>query len=136
MLTSDVSPKYGVQVVGVTDLSAGRYQEGHAADAVKAMRACNPGSKKIVVAHQPNHHRSITKALEEVHDEDEYLLLSGHVQGGQIWPAKYLVALFNDFFAGFYRRGNLQVYVSRGTGQWGPRLRLMARAEIVRIDIV
>ena len=37
------------------------------------------------------------------------------------------------FVAGHYRRGDAQLYVSRGTGFWGPPMRLRAPAEIGEI---
>ena len=132
-----LSDEFGANVIGIVDLSADRFAGGYRAEPEKAVAACGEKdaaitkAKKIVLAHQPNHHSDITRAV----GDDDYLLLSGHVHGGQIWPAKYLVALFNDFFAGFYTRGRLQVYVGRGTGQWGPRLRLSARAEIAQINV-
>jgi predicted MPP superfamily phosphohydrolase len=63
------------------------------------------------------------------------LQLSGHTHGGQIWPFRYLVRLSTPFVAGYYRRGEAQLYVSRGTGFWGPVMRLFAPAEIVEIAI-
>lgn len=63
------------------------------------------------------------------------LQLSGHTHGGQIWPFRYLVRLSTPFVAGYYRRGVSQLYVSRGTGFWGPALRLFAPAEIVEVTI-
>jgi hypothetical protein len=58
------------------------------------------------------------------------LQLSGHTHGGQIWPFGYLVRMAVPFVAGLYRRGTSQLYVSRGTGFWGPPIRLFAPAEI------
>ena len=61
------------------------------------------------------------------------LVLSGHTHGGQIWPFKYLVRLAVTFVAGQYRRGDAQLFVSRGTGYWGPPMRLAAPSEITEI---
>jgi predicted MPP superfamily phosphohydrolase len=40
------------------------------------------------------------------------------------------------FTAGLYRMQHLWVYVSRGTGYWGPPLRLFAPSEITRLRFV
>jgi uncharacterized protein len=40
------------------------------------------------------------------------------------------VALAQPYLAGLYRRGDSQLYVSRGTGFWGPPMRVFAPAEI------
>jgi predicted MPP superfamily phosphohydrolase len=61
------------------------------------------------------------------------LQLSGHTHGGQIWPFGLLVRLVIPTVAGRYAKGSAQLYVSRGTGFWGPPMRLFAPAEITEI---
>jgi len=61
------------------------------------------------------------------------LQLSGHTHGGQIWPFGYIVRLAMPWVAGPYREGASQIYVSRGTGFWGPPMRLFAPAEITEL---
>jgi len=61
------------------------------------------------------------------------LQLSGHTHGGQIWPFGFLVRLVIPFVAGRYHRKGAELYVSRGTGFWGPPMRLRAPAEITEI---
>jgi predicted MPP superfamily phosphohydrolase len=63
------------------------------------------------------------------------LQISGHTHGGQIWPFEYFVRLAIPFVAGLYQRGDAQLYVSRGTGFWGPPMRLFAPAEITAITL-
>ena len=63
------------------------------------------------------------------------LMLSGHTHGGQIWPFGYLVRLAVPFVAGRYRRGDSELYVSSGTGFWGPPMRLFAPAELTEITL-
>ena len=63
------------------------------------------------------------------------LQLSGHTHGGQIWPFAWFVRLATPYVAGRYRDGRAQLYVSRGTGFWGPPLRLFAPAEITEITL-
>jgi predicted MPP superfamily phosphohydrolase len=48
--------------------------------------------------------------------------LSGHTHGGQIYPFKYITRISFPMVAGLYplKNGSL-LYVSRGTGTWGPR---------------
>ena len=61
------------------------------------------------------------------------LQLSGHTHGGQIWPFNYLVRLAVPWVAGLHRVGASLLYVSRGTGFWGPPMRLFAPAEITEL---
>ncbi len=65
------------------------------------------------------------------------LQLSGHTHGGQIFPFNFIAGLAYPYLRGLYqheedgRRG--QVFVSRGTGYWGPPMRLGNPPEIARI---
>ena len=56
--------------------------------------------------------------------------------GGQIWPWHAAVMLQQGgLLAGRYTFGGTQLYVSRGTGHWGPAVRIGAPAEISRITL-
>ncbi len=63
------------------------------------------------------------------------LTLSGHTHGGQIWPFSWLVALVQPYIAGLHRLGDAQLYVSRGTGFWGPPMRVFAPPEITLLRL-
>jgi len=64
------------------------------------------------------------------------LQLSGHTHKGQIFPFNYPVRLRYRYIAGLYDLGQgSKVYTSRGTGTWGPPLRLLAPAEVTIITI-
>lgn len=65
------------------------------------------------------------------------LQLSGHVHGGQIFPFNYLVRLKHPIPCGITRvHGSSYIHISRGTGTWGPPMRLFARPEITVIDLI
>lgn len=84
----------------------------------------------IVLAHQP----VMIEALEPYRPD---LVLSGHTHGGQIFPFSYLVKLAQPYLAGLFRHSaDTQIYVSRGTGFWGPPIRVLAPSEISRLEIV
>ena len=61
------------------------------------------------------------------------LMLSGHTHEGQIWPFNYLVRLAFKLVRGRYEVNGMTAIVGRGTGTWGPRMRLWKRSEILRI---
>lgn len=65
------------------------------------------------------------------------LQLSGHVHRGQIFPFSILTQLYYPVHAGFASldRGS-RLYVSRGTGTWGPPIRFLAPPEVTVIDLV
>ena len=115
------------ELAGVDDHRSG-YETFGGEDLGKAL-ADLPGDRAVVLlAHDPS---TFKKACRMGVD----LQLSGHTHGGQIWPFEYFVRLAVPFVAGLYRRGDAQVYVSRGTGFWGPPMRLWAPAEITEIRI-
>ena len=59
------------------------------------------------------------------------LQLSGHTHAGQFFPWTFVIHLVHGpHAAGLSRRGRLWVYVSAGTGTWGPPVRLGTRPEL------
>lgn len=65
------------------------------------------------------------------------LQLSGHTHRGQIFPFKYLVKLQYPMLDGLYPLGkNSALYTSRGTGTWGPPMRVFSPPEITVFTIV
>lgn len=65
------------------------------------------------------------------------LQLSGHVHKGQIFPFNFLTWLSFPVRAGLTELKNGgHLYVSRGTGVWGPPIRFLAPPEITIIDLL
>lgn len=65
------------------------------------------------------------------------LQLSGHTHKGQIFPFNFLSKLYYPRNAGFFNEDNgSRLYVSRGTGTWGPPIRFLSPPEITVISIV
>jgi predicted MPP superfamily phosphohydrolase len=119
-----------VVVAGVTDFSAGYFVPSHRSDPAAALiGAPIDAGVRLLLAHQP---RSAFAAAPAGY----HLQLSGHTHGGQIFPWKYLVRLQQPFTAGLHRVGSLWVYISRGTGYWGPPKRLGAPSEITYVRLV
>ncbi len=112
---------------GIDDWTAARYP-GHGADLPKALAGRDTRRASVLLAHQP-------KAVHQAALMGVDLQISGHTHGGQIWPFGYLVKLQQPYLAGLSRAGDTQIYVSRGTGYWGPPMRLGAPAEITRITL-
>jgi predicted MPP superfamily phosphohydrolase len=64
------------------------------------------------------------------------LQMSGHTHGGQIFPFSAVTGLIYKYARGLYDlpKGS-KIYVSRGSGTWGPPLRLGARPEVTIFEI-
>lgn len=117
-------------LAGVTDYSAHLFSEAHRSDPHAAVAGAPADvAVKLLLAHQP---RSAARAAEAGFD----LQLSGHTHGGQFLPWNLFVPLQQPFVAGLKRWQALWVYTSRGTGYWGPPLRLGAPAEITHLRLV
>jgi len=116
-------------LAGVDDPSAVHYGGLPSRDAIaRALSGRDPARELILLAHQP---RSVL-------DAEPFgvgLQLSGHTHGGQLWPFGLLVALQQPFVAGLHRHRSAQIYVSRGTGYWGPPMRLAEPSEITHVRL-
>ncbi|GLC93688.1 ser/threonine protein phosphatase [Cupriavidus sp. TA19] len=117
-------------LAGVTDYSAGRFHESHRSDPHRAIAgAPAQAGVRVLLAHQP---RTAVAAAEAGFD----LQLSGHTHGGQFWPWNLFVPMQQPYTAGLVRHGAMWIYVSRGTGYWGPPKRFGAPSEITRLRLV
>lgn len=101
----------------------------HQGDDVQATFANAPEHlPRLLLAHHP-------ETFQQASQNDVDLQLSGHTHDGQMWPFRYLVHLQTHFTAGLYQRGAHHLYVSRGTGFWGPPLRVGAPSEITLLTL-
>ncbi|HTK64848.1 MAG TPA: metallophosphoesterase [Pseudonocardia sp.] len=83
----------------------------------------------VLLAHQPSQ-------VPQAEAAGVDLQISGHTHGGQIWPFHYLVLTEQPALAGLSRHGErTQLYTSRGTGFWGPPLRIFAPSEITLLTL-
>ena len=122
----------GFDLAGVHDLSGGRFEVSGGrfdSDLPAALAGRDPQREVVLLAHQP-------KSVAEAARLGVGLQLSGHTHGGQLWPFGLLVQLQQPFIAGLHQLGDTQIYVSPGTGYWGPPMRLGTRAEITRIRLL
>lgn len=115
-------------LIGLTDV-IGTRTDFLPPDAKAAYLGADQNKACIVLAHQP-------KMINEMDDYRCDLMLSGHTHGGQIFPFGLLVMAAQPYLAGLYEHAkDQQIFVSRGTGYWGPPLRFLAPSEISHIFI-
>jgi hypothetical protein len=113
-------------VAGVPDRFAERFIPDHHSDPAKALAGAPEAHVKLLLAHQP---MGVYEAARAGFD----IQISGHTHGGQFFPWTAVVGLNQHFMSGLYRQGQTLLYVSRGTGYWGPPMRLGAPSEITRL---
>jgi len=123
--------KESAQIVlaGITDYRAGRIMPDHASDPGKALKGAPLSMPRIMLAHQP-------KSIFKTDSLGVDLMICGHTHGGQYIPWNCLVRLDQPYVHGLHRHNATQVYVSRGTGYWGPPLRIGAPPEITVLRLV
>jgi uncharacterized protein len=115
-------------VAGVPDFGGHHFDPQHRSDPAAAIAGAPEGLPRILLAHQP---RTAPAAAAAGFD----LQLSGHTHGGQFLPWNLFVPLQQPYTAGLHRLEQLWVYVSRGTGYWGPPKRIGAPSEISELRL-
>lgn len=120
----------GLIIAGVDDLTTRRRRNSAPltpfVDRAFANRPANIAT--IYVSHSP-------MLAERAAERGAGLMLSGHTHNGQIWPFKYIVQIMYPWIQGRYEVNGMSLIVCRGTGTWGPRMRLWQRGEILRITL-
>lgn len=118
-----------LSVVGVDDPAARQRAEYRPEDEARLLAAVPPGRFVLLLKHRP------VVVQNNVGRFD--LQLSGHVHKGQVFPFNLLTWLNFPVRAGLSRlAGGGWLYVSRGSGTWGPPIRVLAPPEVTVIDLV
>lgn len=113
-------------LAGVNDLS-GAYLDDPP-DYRRALGGRDTGRPVILLAHQPVQAREAARYGVD-------LQLSGHTHGGQFFPGSVLTSLGQPVLSGHGRVGGTQLYVTRGTGFWGPPVRVGATPEVTLLEL-
>ena len=117
----------GLVLAGVEDLTT-RRRTGQGGDPISQALAGRPPGATVLLSHTPWQAERVAKA-------GVGLMLCGHTHGGQIWPLDYLIRLAYPLLEGRYEVDGTTVIVCRGTGTWGPRMRLWRPSEILRVTL-
>jgi predicted MPP superfamily phosphohydrolase len=112
-----------ILIAGVTDYTSEQFVKDHKSDPFYAVKNEQNDLVKILLAHQP---KSIFTASEAGYD----LQISGHTHGGQYIPWSFLVTITQPYVAGLNKHKNTWIYVNRGTGYWGPPMRIGIPSEV------
>lgn len=116
-------------IAGVPDFSGDHNRSHHTSNPLKIPINNQKANVKILLAHQP---KSIYQASKAGFD----IQLSGHTHGGQCFPWNILAKWANGYREGLHKHNKSWIYVSVGTGYWGPPLRFGTTQEITLIQLV
>ena len=114
-------------LAGVDDWSSKGREGGH--NVAAAVDGLDESREVVLLAHQP---RSITDAVKH----GVGVQLSGHTHGGQIYPWYHAVFFQQPYVSGLHLVRGSWLYVNRGTGFWGPPMRVGAPPEITVVELV
>jgi len=118
-----------INIAGVDDI-AGRSFDGYREVDERALLSGLPGDKFTLFLKHRSH---IGEGSDKLFD----LQLSGHTHRGQIFPFTYVVGYFFPHLEGLEDLpGGGKIYTSRGTGTWGPQMRVLSPPEVTVIDLV
>ena len=117
-----------IHLAGIDDWGAQYVHETHGPNYETAFEGCKGSETTILLSHQP-------KGFHKAVKYNVSLQLSGHTHGGQIWPFNFAVGLFQPFVRGLHKVKDSQIYVSCGTGYWGPAMRVGTHSEITQIEL-
>ena len=112
-----------IQIIGVDDRDDANQVERELSQLV-----VDPRTFGILLYHRP-------KGLEAAAAAGIDLMLSGHTHNGQIFPFNLIVGRFFSRIVGLYHSGATRLYVSQGTGTWGPVMRVGTRSEITLFEL-
>ena len=117
----------GLVLAGVEDLATG-LRPGKGGDSIERALAGRPPGACILLNHKP-------WLADRAARTGAGLMLSGHTHGGQIWPLGYITRMIYPLLDGEYDVEDMKIIVCRGTGTWGPPMRLWRRSQILRVTL-
>jgi len=82
----------------------------------------------LVLDHQPLY-------LQEAAEAGVDLQLSGHTHAGQLFPLDIINRFVYEKNWGYLKKGPTHIYVSSGSGTWGPAVRTGSRSEIILLKL-
>lgn len=124
VLDNKEAESHGIQLIGVSFSE----EKGHLASQLGRFKVSR-SRPSVLLYYNPSEYRA---AMER----GITLQLSGHTHAGQIFPFNFIIQAFISPVSGIKRDKGFTLYVSPGTGTWGPFMRLGSKNEISVIDLV
>lgn len=120
----------GLVLAGIEDIGRAMRNEREITSGLARTIPAPTAAATILMSHIP-----AAGIIEEASARGVDLMLSGHTHGGQIWPFSYAVRKRFAKYIGAYDVNGMMLYVTRGAGSWGPRMRLWQPGEIIRLTL-
>lgn len=128
LMRNEVVPVGGfLDIAAIDDPSGKTFGGAQPISENKVLASLSPDRLRIFLKHQPRIEKDSIGKFD--------IQLSGHTHKGQIYPFTVIVSLFYKYMDGFFDLGKgSSLYVSRGTGTWGPPIRFFTFPEITVIE--
>lgn len=129
LLRGEAAKNGAINIVGVDDPSGVQLKIEKPELETALLSALPKDRFTLLLKHRPVVDRDAAKLFD--------LQLSGHTHKGQIYPFTYVSRIAYPLNAGrFDLPGGSILYVSRGTGTWGPPIRFLSQPQITVIELV
>ncbi len=125
MLRNRIADFRGVQIVGVD----APLRDGEKSNSVVGTLPIDRARPSILMYHVP-------VGIDEAVKAGINLQLSGHTHNGQLFPFTLFAKLLYPQVKGLYTINGMHLYVSPGTGTWGPPMRIGSSNEVTLINLV
>lgn len=123
IMNNEIIEFEGVQIIGVNY----SYERNYLKKVLPKL-GIDKSKPSILMYHVPTE-------LEDANEAGIDLQLSGHTHKGQMFPLNFLGRLVFPYFNGLYEYNGTLLYVSPGTGTWGPPMRSGSKNEITLINL-
>ena len=149
ILDDEVVDVDGLQIVGVSFPEFGMLNKSQSV--ARLAERIDPDKPSILLYHTPTDVAESSENRAEQQTQTYFspdvefsfarefgidLQLSGHTHEGQVFPFNYFTQrIFNGYHYGLHTVGDFSIYITSGTGTWGPPIRIGSQSEIVAITL-
>ena len=136
VLENEVRNWKQLQIVGLTYMNADENTTGPHTDPngknVKGILkelSIDTNKPSVLLHHGP-------AGVKYANDAGVDLYLAGHTHGGQIWPITHIAGLMFEYNKGLHDHNGTHVYISQGTGTFGPPMRVGTYSELTVLNLL
>ncbi len=135
VLENEVTEWNDIQVIGLNHMIADKETasshantKGSTIKDVLRSLSIDKSKPSILLHHSPD-------GIKYVNEHGVDLYLTGHTHGGQMWPVTLLAGLMFEYNKGLHSYNETKIYVSQGTGTFGPPMRIGTYSELAILNL-